>query len=96
MDAVLVDDTTWNGLQRLRTFQGVLRVLYISPPLPTPPVIGFPGVTKDERQRMSRVLCGMRSDPAAKKLIKTLQITGFEPVDGKALNTLAVSYRRTN
>lgn len=81
VDAVLVDATTWAGLQKLKTFQGALRVLYTSPPLPTPPVVAFAGAPEDARQELSEVLSAMANDAEGLALLKTLQLTAFRPAD---------------
>lgn len=94
VDAVLVDDPTWDGLQRLESFKGVLRVLYSSSELPTPPVLAFPGVSDAEVAKLSGVLCGMRGDPEGQALLKTLLITGFNPPEpqAQALEKVAAAY----
>lgn len=94
VDAVLVDDTTWAGLQRLKTFEGVLRVAYTSPDLPTPPVLAFPGTDPAEVGRLRAALEGMRDDPEGQQLLKTLQVTGFGGPEPEALDAAAKVYAR--
>lgn len=81
VDAVLVDATTWAGLQKLKSFQGAFRVLYTSPPLPTPPVVAFEGAPEDARLELSEVLSTMAKDAEGQALLKTLQLTAFRPAD---------------
>jgi ABC-type phosphate/phosphonate transport system substrate-binding protein len=81
VDAVLVDAVTWSGLQKLPTFQGVLRVLYSSPSLPTPPVVAFGGVEPERSRKLGAVLSGMgtdEEDEEGRRLLQTLQVTGFK------------------
>ena len=94
VDAVLVDDTTWSGLQQLKSFQGALRVLYTTPALPTAPVVAFPGAPPEARRRITAALAGMASDATGKKLLETLQVTGFRPAatEGDALAPLVQRY----
>jgi ABC-type phosphate/phosphonate transport system substrate-binding protein len=78
VDAVLVDDSIWQALQQLKTFQGgVVRPLYSSPSLPTPPVVAMRGVREPDKTRLRDVLVAMTKDPAASDLLETLQVTGF-------------------
>ena len=90
--AVLVDDTSWEGLQELKRFKGVFRVLYASPPLPTAPVVSFGDVPESESKRLGEVLGGMKSDDEGRKILKTLQATGFGPVQREALEALVARY----
>lgn len=94
VDGVVVDETTWSGLQKLRSFQGALRVLYASPALPTPPVVAFPGVGEEERDRLREALVSMPKDPEGARLLQTLQATGFRPVDEAALAEALAAYER--
>lgn len=92
VDAVLVDDTSWQGLQELKRFKGVFRVLYASPPLPTAPVVSFGDVPEAESKRLGEVLGGMKDDDEGRKILKTLRATGFCPAQRKALEALLIRY----
>jgi ABC-type phosphate/phosphonate transport system substrate-binding protein len=92
VDAVLVDDTFWAGLQKLKRFKGVLRVLYASPELPTAPVVSFPGAPAAESAKLTKVLLAMGDDVEGKAILKTLQATGFGRPQDKALEALAAQY----
>ena len=92
VDAVVVDGPTWEGLQQLKSFAGVLRVLATTDVLPTPPVVAFDGVDAERRARLTEVLTGMGRDPQGRALLETLQLTGFGPVDGPALDAAAARY----
>jgi len=92
VDAVLVDDTSWEGLQQLKRFKGVFRVLYASSPLPTAPVVSFRDVPESESKRLGEVLGGMKSDDEGRKILKTLQATGFAPPQREALAGLVARY----
>jgi hypothetical protein len=94
VDAVLVDGTTWNGLQKLKTFRGVLRVLYTSPALPSPPVVAFRGVAPERGKKLAEVLAGMRKNDEGQRILKTLQTTGFQAADAKAIDAVVAAYAR--
>jgi len=94
VDAVLVDSTAWAGLQRLQMFQGALRVVYRSPTVPTPPVLTLKGVEAPERARVTKVLTGMETGNEGRAILKTLQLTGFNAADTKALSAVADAYAR--
>ena len=93
VDAVLVDGVTWRGLQQLKSFQGVLRVLYSSPPLPTPPVVALEGASKEETETLRQALFTMHDDPLGKKLLKTLQLARFKAAEPKALDAVVAAYQ---
>lgn len=93
VDAVLVDDTSWEGLQQLERFKGVFRVLYASPPLPTAPVVSFGDVPESESKRLGEVLEGMKKDDDGLKILKTLQATGFCSPQRDALAALVARYQ---
>lgn len=94
VDAVLVDDTSWEGLQELRRFKGVFRVLYASAPLPTAPVVSFGAdVPESESKRLGEVLGAMKDDDEGRKILKTLQATGFCSPQREALQALVARYR---
>lgn len=92
VDAVVVDSTAWRALQKLEMFKGVVRVLYKSPTLPTPPVVALRGVSEAEAKRLSDVLSGMKKDTEGKQLLKTLQLTGFQAASTKGLAAARVAY----
>ena len=93
VDAVLVDDSIWQALQQLKTFEGgVIRALYSSPPLPTPPVVALRGVADPARRRLRDVLVAMTKDPAAADLLETMQVTGFRSPDPTVFDEAIAAY----
>lgn len=92
VDAVLVDGPTWEGLQQLKSFAGVLRVLATTASLPTPPVVAFGDVPAADRARLAEVLSAMSADPEGKALLQTLQLTGFGAVPQEAFDAALARY----
>lgn len=94
VDAVLVDSVTWTGLQRLKTFRGVLRVLYTCPALPTPPVVAFSGVAPERMDKLRNVLGNMQSDQEGMRVLKTLQVTGFVTPPENCMDAAVAAYEQ--
>jgi ABC-type phosphate/phosphonate transport system substrate-binding protein len=95
VDAVLVDAVTWSGLQKLPTFKGLLRVLYSSPALPTPPVVAFRGVEPARSEKLGAVLSSMgddENDDEGRRLLRTLQVTGFRLAQPDAMAKAIAAY----
>jgi ABC-type phosphate/phosphonate transport system substrate-binding protein len=90
VDAVLVDDTVWRALQELSSFQGVLRPIYSSPQLPTPPVVRFAGAP--EAEHLVTALTGMKDDEQGRQLLETLQVTGWEGATSDDLRSVIEAY----
>lgn len=94
VDAVLVDSITWAGLQKLKRFKGLLRVLHTSPSLPTPPVVAFEGASEEQIKKLGEVLGNMRADGEGKRILKTLQVTGFEVAPADVMSVAVAAYAK--
>ncbi|MGE0707026.1 MAG: phosphate/phosphite/phosphonate ABC transporter substrate-binding protein [Planctomycetota bacterium] len=92
VDAVLVDDTAWAGLQKLSRFKDVLRVLYASPALPTPVVVSLGDVPAAEAERLGKVVVAMKQEQEGQAILSTLQATGFSAPQRDALAALVKTY----
>ena len=92
VDAVLVDATVWSGLQQLKRYKGVFRVLYTSPVLPTPPIVRFRSADEKKSQALAKVLFEMKSHPEGAAIMKSLQVSAFTPPQTKRLAELVARY----
>ncbi|MBL4845543.1 MAG: hypothetical protein JKY65_08460 [Planctomycetes bacterium] len=92
VDAVLVDATVWRGLQQLKRYKGVFRVLYTSPVLPTPPVVRFRSGDVKGSQALAKVLFGMKSLTEGAAIMKSIQVSAFTPPQAKRLAELVKLY----
>ena len=94
VDAVLVDATVWSGLAQLKRYEGVFRVVYTSPALPTPPVVRFAAGAEERSTKLAQALIGMGSDPAGEAILKSLLVTAFTSPQTKRLAELVAAYER--
>lgn len=92
IDAVLVSETVWKGLQQLKRYKGVFRVLYTSKTLPTPPVVRFKGGDQAQAKALAKVLTSMKSDGDGAAIMKSLQVSGFTAPQEKRLAELVKQY----
>ncbi len=83
----------WRALQELSSFQGVLRPIYSSPELPTPPVVRFAGGPAADQ--LVEALSGMRDDEEGRQLLETLQVTGWEAASSDDLREVIEAYGET-
>ena len=92
IDAVLVSQTVWEGLQELKRYKGVFRVLYTSATLPTPPVVRFKGGEAQQAEALAKVLRSMKSDSEGTAIMKSLQVSAFTAPQTKRLAELVKLY----
>lgn len=92
VDAVLVSQTVWEGLQELKRYKGVFRVLYTSKTLPTPPVVRFKGGDAKQAEALAKVLTSMKSDSEGAAIMKSLQVSAFTAPQTKRLAELVELY----
>jgi ABC-type phosphate/phosphonate transport system substrate-binding protein len=92
IDAVLVSETVWEGLQQLKRYKGVFRVLYTSKTFPTPPVVRFKGGDAKRAEALGKVLTSMKSDSEGAAIMKSLQVTAFTAPQAKRLASLVKLY----
>lgn len=85
VDGVVLDGPAWEELQQLASFKGLLRELYQSEPLPTPPVVSCATSDPAEVAAVVKALEGLSQDDAGKKLLQTLQLTAFRGPETEAL-----------
>ena len=92
IDGVVVSETVWEGLQQLKRYKGVFRVLYTSKTLPTPPVVRFKEGDQEQAQALAKVLTSMKSDSEGAAIMKSLQVSAFTAPQAKRLAELVKLY----
>lgn len=92
VDAVLLEDSAWNELQKIASFRESLRAAHVSPLLPTPPVVAIGAVDPADVERVRQALVTMHEDEKGRELLSTLQVTGFGPPTPEAMNATVAAY----
>lgn len=92
IDAVLVSQTVWDGLQQLDRYKGVFRVLYVSKTLPTPPVVRFGSGDQAQAEAIAKTLQGMAGESEGAAIMKSLQVSAFTAPQSKRLSELVKLY----
>ena len=91
-EAALVDDAQLEHMKSLPAGQNLV-VVWSSPSLPPYPVVAFDKVVKPaERDALKKAVLGMCSNKEGAEVCKQLQVTKFEPVDGKVFAAAAQRY----
>lgn len=92
VDAVLVEDSAWNELQKIQAFREGLRAIHVSPPLPTPVVVTLGETTAAEVESLRKALVTMHESADGRELLTTLQCTGFAAPGKTALDAAVAAY----